>query len=153
YQWNFAPVVRGIARTQARVEVLRDGYTVSNELVPSGPFELANLPLGGGSGELKVIIHESDGTKQVFTVPYDTPAVALRKGYFEYSMMGGEYRPANDLTQTSYVGALGMKYGLPRNLTLYGGLQGSQNYHAAALGIGAMLGDFGAISTDVTQAD
>lgn len=47
YQWNFAPVVRGIARTQARVEVLRDGYTVSNELVPSGPFELANLPLGG----------------------------------------------------------------------------------------------------------
>lgn len=46
-----------------------------------------------------------------------------------------------------------MKYGLPRNLTLYGGLQGSQNYHAAALGIGAMLGDFGAISTDVTQAD
>lgn len=64
YQWNFAPVVRGIARTQARVEVLRDGYTVSNELVPSGPFELTNLPLGG-SGELKVIIHESDGTKQV----------------------------------------------------------------------------------------
>ncbi len=152
-QWSFAPVIRGVARTQARVEVQQNGYTVSNDLIPSGPFELTNLPLGGGSGDLKVIIHESDGTQQVFTVPYDTPAVALRQGYFEYSVMGGEYRPANDAVQTSPVGALEMKYGLPWNLTLYGGLQGAGNYQAAALGIGSLLGDFGALSADVVQSN
>ena len=152
-QWSFSPVIRGVARTQARVEVQQNGYTVSNDLIPSGPFELTNLPLGGGSGDLKVIVHESDGTQQVFTVPYDTPAVALRQGYFEYSVMGGEYRPANDAVQTTPVGALEMKYGLPWNLTLYGGLQGAGNYQAAALGIGSLLGDFGALSADVVQSN
>ncbi|NJZ74394.1 fimbria/pilus outer membrane usher protein [Escherichia coli] len=152
-QWSFAPVIRGVARTQARVEVQQNGYTVSNDLIPSGPFELTNLPLGGGSGDLKVIVHESDGTEQVFTVPYDTPAVALRQGYFEYSAMAGEYRPSNDAVQTTPVGALEMMYGLPWNLTLYGGLQGASNYQAAALGIGSLLGDFGAISTDIVASN
>lgn len=152
-QWSFAPTVRGVARTQARVEIQQNGYTVSNELVPSGPFEITNLPQGGRSGDLKVIIHESDGTQQVFNVPYDAPAVALRQGYFEYAVMGGKYRPANDAVHTTTIGALEMKYGLPWNLTLYGGFQGANNYQAAALGIGSLLGDFGAISADIIQSN
>ncbi|ECW2408138.1 fimbrial biogenesis outer membrane usher protein [Salmonella enterica] len=152
-QWSFAPVIRGIARTQARVEVKKNGYTVSNQLVPSGPFELTNLPLGGGSGDLNVIVHESDGTQQRFVVPYDTPAVSLRQGYFQYAVMGGEYRPANNLVKKNTIGAIEMKYGLPWDLTLYGGLQGAENYQAVAIGVGALLGNLGAVSADVTQSN
>lgn len=152
-QWGFAPTIRGIARTQARVEIQQNGYTVSNDLVPSGPFELTPPPVGGSGDDLKVIIHESDGTQQVFTVPYDAPAVALRQGYFQYSIMGGKYRPANDAIKETPVGALEMKYGLPLDLTLYGGVQGANNYQAAALGIGSLLGDYGAISADIIQSN
>lgn len=152
-QWGFAPTIRGIARTQARVEIQQNGYTVSNDLVPSGPFELTPPPVGGGGDDLKVIIHESDGTQQVFTVPYDAPAVALRQGYFQYSIMGGEYHPNNDAIETTSVGTLEMKYGLPWDLTLYGGVQGANNYQAAALGIGSLLGDYGAISADIIQSN
>ncbi|EAO9152914.1 fimbrial biogenesis outer membrane usher protein [Salmonella enterica] len=152
-QWGFAPTIRGVARTQARVEIQQNGYTVSNDLVPSGPFELTSPPVGGGGGDLKVIIHESDGTQQIFYVPYDAPAVALRQGYFQYSVMGGKYRPVDDAIRTTSVGAVEMKYGLPWDLTLYGGFQGANNYQAAALGIGSLLGDLGAVSADITQSN
>ncbi|TGH25677.1 fimbrial biogenesis outer membrane usher protein [Escherichia coli] len=152
-QWGFAPTIRGVARTQARVEIQQNGYTVSNDLVPFGPFELTPPPVSREGDDLKVIIHESDGTQQVFTVPYDAPAVALRQGYFQYSFMGGEYRPADDAIKSTSVGAFEMKYGLPWDLTLYGGVQGANNYQAAALGIGALLGGLGAVSADIIQSN
>lgn len=37
---QFAPVVRGIARTQARVEVKQNGYTIYNTTVAPGLFAL-----------------------------------------------------------------------------------------------------------------
>ncbi|WP_275235463.1 fimbria/pilus outer membrane usher protein, partial [Pantoea ananatis] len=43
-------------------------------------------------------------------------------------------------------------YGLPRGLTLYGGLQEAADYSAAALGLGSSLGHWGAVSADATAA-
>lgn len=42
--------------------------------------------------------------------------------------------------------------GLPHGFTLYGGTQLSSHYHALAIGSGANLGDWGAVSLDVTCA-
>ncbi|WP_275235462.1 fimbria/pilus outer membrane usher protein, partial [Pantoea ananatis] len=43
-------------------------------------------------------------------------------------------------------------YGLPRGLTLYGGLQEAADYSAASLGLGSSLGRWGAVSADATAA-
>ncbi|MBF3355043.1 fimbrial usher BcfC, partial [Leptospira borgpetersenii serovar Hardjo-bovis] len=43
-------------------------------------------------------------------------------------------------------------WGLPHGFTLYGGTQLSSHYHALAIGSGANLGNWGAVSLDVTQA-
>ncbi|MEB7742821.1 fimbria/pilus outer membrane usher protein, partial [Escherichia coli] len=43
--WNqreFAPVVRGIARSQARVEVRQNGYLIQSQTVAPGPFALTD---------------------------------------------------------------------------------------------------------------
>lgn len=42
-------------------------------------------------------------------------------------------------------------YGLKHGITLYGGVQGSSKYRSLALGVGKNMGDFGALSADVTQ--
>ncbi|EBA1510462.1 capsule biosynthesis protein, partial [Salmonella enterica] len=91
-QRAFAPVVRGIARTQAQVEVRQNGYLMTTRTVPAGPFEISDLPSTGSSGDLLIRVLESDGSLQEFTVPYNAPAVALRQGYLKYSVTGGEYR-------------------------------------------------------------
>ncbi|MEG0868512.1 MAG: fimbria/pilus outer membrane usher protein [Hafnia sp.] len=150
-QRDFAPMVRGIARTQARVEVKQNGYIVYSTTVAPGPFDLSDLS-ASGSGDLQVTVFETDGLPQVFTIPYTTPAIALRQGYLKYNLMGGQYRPADSSIDHASVGQATVMYGLPWNLTTYGGLQWANHYQAAALGLGVSLGDFGAVSVDGIQA-
>ncbi|HEC7515136.1 TPA: fimbria/pilus outer membrane usher protein, partial [Salmonella enterica subsp. enterica serovar Muenchen] len=151
-QSQFAPVVRGIARTQARVEVRQNGYLMTTRTVPAGPFEITDLPSTGGSGDLQVTVLESDGSRQEFTVPYNVPAVALRQGYLKYSVVAGQYRSSSDSVKHTPVASAELMYGLPWNLTAYGGLQTADHYQAGSAGMGLMLGAWGALSVDVTQA-
>ncbi|EGI6491765.1 fimbrial biogenesis outer membrane usher protein [Salmonella enterica subsp. enterica serovar Hvittingfoss] len=149
-QRAFSPVVRGIARTQARIEVRKNGYLIYSSIVPAGKFELTNLPSTGSSGELNVSVFESDGSVQHFSVPFTAPAVALREGYFNYSIASGMYNPSlAGVKSRSFVSAEAM-YGLPWNITAYGGIQGGQNYQATNIGSGLMLGGFGAVSLDTS---
>ncbi|HFG7808351.1 TPA: fimbria/pilus outer membrane usher protein [Salmonella enterica subsp. enterica serovar Java] len=151
-QRSFAPVVRGIARTQALVEVRQNGYLMTTRTVPAGPFEITDLPSIGSSGDLLIRILESDGSQQEFTVPYNSPAVALRQGYLKYSVTGGEYRSSADNVKHTPVMSAELMYGLPWNLTVYGGVQTAEHYQAGSAGLGAMLGGWGALSVDATLA-
>lgn len=155
-QREFAPAVRGIARSPARLEIRQNGYLLYSRQVAAGPFAVTDLPGMMGSGDLQVTVVESQGPAQRFTVPYTVPPVALRAGYMKYSMMAGQYRAATgttggDSSQAS-VGQATLMYGLPSNVTLYGGLLGGDRYQAATLGAGLMLNYLGAVSVDATTA-
>ena len=67
-QREFAPVVRGIARTQARIEVRQNGYLIHSQTIAPGAFSLTSLPMTGSGGDLQVTVLESDGAIQQFTV-------------------------------------------------------------------------------------
>ena len=151
-QREFAPVVRGIARTQARVEVKQNGFTIYNATVAPGPFALNDLSPGMSGGNLQVTVWETDGNPQIFTVPFNTPAIALREGYLKYNLMAGQYRAADSSVDEAAVGQATMMYGLPWNLTVYGGAQGADHYQSAALGLGVSLGSWGGVSVDNTTA-
>ena len=145
----FAPVVRGIARTQARVEVKQNGYVIYSSSVSAGPFSLSDLTTSGADGgDLQVTVYESDGTTQRFTVPYQTPAIAVKEGYLKYGIMAGLYRPSESDIEKSPMAQFTAMYGLPLNTTLYSGLQTSKHYAAISAGAGLSMGDLGAISLD-----
>lgn len=149
---SFVPLVRGIARTQARVEVRQRGYTIYSVTVPPGPFLLDNLPVFSSGGDLQVNVNEADGNAQVFIVPYQTPAVALHKGYLDYNLMVGKYRSSYTGVTNANVAQAVLMYGLPWNLTLYGGWQGATHYQALSAGLGISLGRWGSLSLDATGA-
>jgi P pilus assembly protein, porin PapC len=151
-QREYAPVVRGVARTQARVEVKRNGYTIYSATVAPGPFALTDLSVPNGGGDLQITVQETDGQSQVFTVPYQTPAIALREGYMKYNMMVGQYRPSYGGAYKATIGQATVMYGLPWSLTVYGGLQGAERYQAAALGMGVSLGSLGSLSLDEMES-
>ncbi|EHR8284209.1 fimbria/pilus outer membrane usher protein [Escherichia coli] len=145
---EFAPVIRGIANSQARVEVRQNGYILQSQTVAPGAFALTNLPTTGSSGDLQVTVRESDGVVQRFTVPYSTPAIGLRQGYMKYSIAAGQYRPADGGRTHSTLGQFTTIYGLPWGLTAFGGMQMAKYYQASDLGFGLSLGSMGAISAD-----
>ncbi|EFA7644966.1 fimbria/pilus outer membrane usher protein [Escherichia coli] len=151
-QRAFAPVIRGVARTQARIEVRQNGYLIQSQTVAPGAFALTDLPLTSSGGDLQVTVLESDGTIQVMTVPFTTPAIALREGYMKYNVTVGKYRPSDSAVEHSLLGQLTSIYGLPYGFTAFGGVQMAEHYLAGALGGGWSLGDLGAISFDSIYA-
>lgn len=67
--------------------------------------------------------------------------------------MAEQYRSAVDTSvDKATVGQATVMYGLPWDLTAYGGVQWANHYHAGSLGIGVSLGNFGAVSLDGVQA-
>lgn len=151
-QKGYAPVVRGIARTNAQVMIRQNGYIIYQSYVAPGAFEINDMYPTGGAGDLDVTIKEADGSEQHFTVPYASLPVLQREGRFKYSATGGQYRSYNSSVDKTPFGQITAIYGLPHGMTLYGGAQQSSKYQSVASGIGVNLGEAGAISADVTQA-
>ncbi|MEI2606794.1 fimbrial biogenesis outer membrane usher protein [Erwinia aphidicola] len=149
---SFSPAFSGVARTRARIEVRQNGYLLKSLQVAPGPFDIQDLPAGSGGGDLQVTVHEADGRSQFFTVPWQTPAVALHAGYLKYSLAAGRYRPAEAGTVAAPLAQGTAMYGLPHGITAYGGLQAAGHYSSLSLGLGASLGRWGAVSADTTAA-
>ncbi|MDH0729989.1 fimbrial biogenesis outer membrane usher protein [Pseudomonas sichuanensis] len=149
---GYAPVIRGVAETRARVEVRHNGYSLYSTFVPPGPFEINDLNASSGSGDLEVIITEADGRERSFTQPYATLGNLLRENTWRYGLTVGEYNAADENGNRPGLAQATLAYGLPYDYTLSGGLLGNDFYRATQLGLGKNLGSLGAISLDVTQA-
>ena len=152
-QKGFAPVIHGIARGTAQVSIKQNGYEIYQSTVPPGPFTINDLYAAGNSGDLQVTIKEADGSSQVFTVPYSSVPVLQREGYSRYTVTAGEYRSGNNQQEKPKFFQGTLLQGLPAGWTLYGGTQLADRYHAFNLGVGKNMGELGALSLDVTQAN
>ncbi|MGQ5713443.1 fimbria/pilus outer membrane usher protein [Enterobacter cloacae] len=149
---GYAPVVRGIARTNAQVVIRQNGYQIYQSYVAPGAFEITDMYPTGGASDLDVTIKEADGSEQHFTLPYASVPVLQREGRLKYALTGGQYRAYNSSVEKTPFGQVSGIYGLRNGITLYGGVQGSGKYQSFAVGTGKNMGDFGALSADVTQA-
>ncbi|MFV8868559.1 fimbria/pilus outer membrane usher protein [Serratia fonticola] len=149
---GYAPVVRGIARTNAQVIIRQNGYVIYQSYVAPGAFEINDMFPTGGSGDLYVTIKEADGSEQLQVVPYASLPVLQREGRVKYSITGGQYRSySGDVDKTPFSQGT-VIYGLPAGVTAYGGGQFASHYQSVALGVGKNFGELGAVSTDVTQS-
>jgi outer membrane usher protein len=147
---GYAPDIRGIARTNARVTVRQSGQVLYETTVTPGEFLINDLYPTGYGGDLDVTVRETDGTEQSFKVPYAAVAQLLRPGSSRHAIIAGKLR-SDSLRDKPALYQGTYQYGLTNAVTGYGGLQASQDYYA--LQLGAALGTpLGAFSLDVTQA-
>ncbi|MFW0765994.1 fimbrial biogenesis usher protein [Trabulsiella odontotermitis] len=149
---GFAPTVRGIARTPARVVIRQNGYVVYQSYVQSGAFAINDLNPTSSSGDLEVTVEEKDGSQQRYTIPYSSVPLLQRAGRVKFDVVAGDYRSGNTQQGTPFFSQGTLIAGLNNGVTLYGGSQLAENYTAVALGAGKNLGDWGAVSLDVTHA-
>lgn len=149
-QRGFAPEIRGIARTNAKVTVRQNGQIIRETTVVPGPFDLDDLYPNGYGGDLDVMVTEADGAIQQFSVPYASVAQLLRPGSHHYSVVAGEYNDAWSRHRPFYQATY--QRGLNNILTGYGGVQGSNDdYYSLLLGAGVNT-RLGALALDVSQA-
>ena len=131
---GYAPTVRGIARTPAKVVVRQNGYVIYQSYVQPGAFAITDLNPTSSSGDLEVTVEEKDGTQQRYTVPYSTVPLLQREGRWKYDLVAGDYRSGNSDQDTPFFTQGTLITGLANGFTLYGGTQLASRYTAVAVG-------------------
>lgn len=149
---NFAPIIRGTASSSARVTVRQNNTIIYETTVPPGPFTITDIPSASLSGDLYVTVREADGTVRSFAQGSSSVAVMQREGQLRYALTGGKLRSSGLSTREPQFLQGTAIYGLPNDLTAYGGLLGADGYQAGSVGLGSTLGVAGALSADVTLA-
>ncbi|CAI2793938.1 Outer membrane usher protein fimD precursor [Serratia grimesii] len=150
---GYAPVIKGVASTTARVSIRQNGYIVYHTFVSPGPFEIHDLYPVSSSGDLEVTVTEADGSSRVFTVPYSSVPVLQRDGNLKYALTAGHFHSSGSRYENPAFVQGTLVRGLPHNVTVYGGVQYSGRYLSGLMGAGLNMGTLGAFSVDVTQAN
>ncbi|MDF3162815.1 fimbrial biogenesis outer membrane usher protein [Pseudomonas proteolytica] len=147
---GYAPIVRGIARTNARVTVSQGGNLLMQTTVSPGAFAIDDLYATGYGGDLLVTVVEADGTQQNFIVPYASVNQLLRPGTSRFSLTVGETRNYYVDEQVRLLQGT-FQYGMANALTSFTGAQASEGYMAVLGGL-AFGTPIGAMAVDVTHA-
>lgn len=147
---GFAPIIRGVARTNAQVTIRQNNYVIYQSYVSPGPFELHDVSPITSGGDMEVTVKESDGSEQTYIQASASVPIMRRQGSMSYSLVGGKYRSSDSNTDEPKFVQGTLIYGLPWGITLYGGGIAAQNYRSGALGTGLDLQQLGSLSTDVT---
>jgi len=145
---GYAPIISGVASSNARVTVRQNGYILSSQIVPPGAYSLNDIR-PTGNGELTVTVEEEDGSTTVRSYPVTTLPTLLRAGDFNYNLVTGR--------RTDSAG----KHPLPGIFALLNGDYGfepvtlnatsilHEKYQSAGMGLTKDLGMVGAVSSNV----
>lgn len=147
---GYAPIVRGISETNARLVIRQRGYVVYDTPVAPGPYAIDDLYPTGYGGDLDVELTEADGRIKRFSVPFSAVPQLLRPGSSRWAITAGEVDEVN-LQVSPWLLQGTYERGLTNTTTAYGGSILSEGYHATLLG-GAWNTPGGALSADLTQA-
>ena len=149
---TYAPTIRGVAKSNAKVTISQSGNKIYESTVPPGAFEINDLSTTGYGSDLVVTIEESDGSTRTFSVPYSSVSQMLRPGYSRWDIGVGELND-NGLRDKPRLGYATGYYGLNNTFTGYAGLQYMDTgYVSGLLGL-AMNTQIGAFALDVTHSD
>ncbi len=132
---GYTPIFSGVATSNARVSLTQNGRTVHSEMVPPGPFEIANVNLLN-SGDVTMTVTENDGSKTTQLYPLTIVPNMLNPGEVEYGLYSGIRESGGDELGGVFVaGNLGYGFDVVT-------LKGSALMHAkyAAMGGGAITG-------------
>ena len=149
---GYAPVIRGITQSNAKVSVQQNGYEIYQITVAPGPFEINDLYPTNYDGNLTVVVTEADGTQYSTEMPYAAVPTSLRAGLSNYSWVLGW--TDLDHTEDTLFSDINYEYGVNNSITLNGGIRLADAYQALAFGgvYGSVLGAVG-VNMTYSQAE
>ncbi len=147
---GYAPVVRGVANSNAKVTIRQNGILIYETTVAPGAFEIDEMYATGYGGDLNVTVTEANGSVRQFSVPYAAVPLSLRPGIHRYNFVAGTVRDTESNNNPLFMQGT-WQQGFTNLVTGYGGMTIAQGYLSGMLG-SAFNTSVGAIGMDVTQA-
>ncbi|KFK96598.1 MULTISPECIES: fimbria/pilus outer membrane usher protein [unclassified Serratia (in: enterobacteria)] len=142
-QRGYAPTIRGVASTTAKVSVRQSGVQIYQTTVAPGAFVIDDLYPTSFQGDLVVEIQEADGRISSFTVPFSAVPDSMRPGHSNLSIAAGQVRNIGNSNAT--FADLTYQAGLTNAITANSGIRVSDGYQALLGGtvFASQLGAFG----------
>lgn len=138
------PSLRGSAALPSIVDVYVDGALRDRRDVPPGPFEIIDVPIVTGGGDVQLIVRDLLGREMLYSQSYYTAPRSLRKGLQDYSYEVGFLRRSFGNKSNDY-GALMLsaanRYGFSNSFTGEFHVEASKDVQTAGLGANLVIGD------------
>ncbi len=96
------PGLAGNAVLPSTVDVYVNNVLRARQEVPAGPFNIQNLPLVNGQGNMQVVVRDVLGREQVITQAFMASPSLLREGLVQESYEVGALRRNYGLTSNDY---------------------------------------------------
>ncbi|MET3122724.1 outer membrane usher protein [Oxalobacteraceae bacterium GrIS 2.11] len=150
-QRGYAPVVRGVAETNAKVTIRQGGNIIYETTVPPGEFKIDDLYNSSFAGDFVVTITETDGRQKQYVVPYSAGVLLLRPGATRYSLALGKLRNVVDYNAPVFAEAT-YQHGVGQGKTIYLGAIAGEYYGAGMVGAALSTG-YGSFGLDLTRSE
>lgn len=135
-----APLI-GQATVPSTVDLLVNGVRQLSRPVPAGPFEIHQLPLVTGRGEISMVVRDALGREQVQTLNYYAADSLLAPGLTAYSLSLGRLRRNYGIESNDYAdlaASASLRHGWNKQLTVGGYVEAAQGM--ALVGGDAVVG-------------
>ena len=86
------PSASGEAALPSTVDVFVNNARRLSREIPAGPFEIENVPVVTGQGDVQLVVTDLLGRQQIITQPYYASSNLLRSGLSDYSFEAGFIR-------------------------------------------------------------
>ncbi|AZO00620.1 fimbrial biogenesis outer membrane usher protein [Mesorhizobium sp. M9A.F.Ca.ET.002.03.1.2] len=141
------PELSGSAAVPSTVDIYVNNARRLSQQVPTGPFQITNLPVVTGSGTARVVVRDALGRETVSETPFFASSDLLASGFWDYSAEAGFARRFYGVESGDYDGrfmASGtLRYGLTDWLTFEGHAEGGGGLVNGGAGAVFGLGQYG----------
>lgn len=145
---GYAPVIRGVATTNARVSVMQNGQEIYQTTVAPGAFEINDLYPTSYNGDLEVFVTEANGSVSHFSVPFSAVPESMRPGISRFNLEMGKAKDSGD---DALFGDITWQHGVTNSITVNSGARMADGYQALMLG-GVHGSPLGALGMNLTYS-
>ncbi|HEX7027402.1 MAG TPA: fimbria/pilus outer membrane usher protein [Gammaproteobacteria bacterium] len=134
-------MLSGSARVPSTLEIWVDQMLTLRTEIPPGPFEISEIPAQTGAGEIRAVIENALGTREILTEPFYSDPGLLAPGLKDWAVELGRTREdylTGDNRYTDRFGVFNGRYGLNSWLTLEAHAEAQTASHNM-IGIGGSL--------------
>jgi len=140
------PRLSASAAVPSIVDVYVNNRLAGSREVQAGPFQISDVPIVSGDGQLSVVVRDAAGRQTVVSESYYASPGLLRQGLHDYTYEAGflrRYYARRDFSYGDAFAATTHRYGLSDQVTVEGHAEASKDVQQASAGAEVALPGFG----------
>lgn len=148
------PGISGEVAVPSSVDIYVNGLHQMTTQAEPGPFEINQLPVTDGGGEVSMVVKDANGQQTHQTMPFYASNTLLQKGLDSLSIEAGSVRRKYASRSNDYAGgaaSASYRRGITQWLTVESHLEASEQVVMGGFGADMLVSDLGVLSGSLAE--